>query len=67
MNAAGFSTPSAYIEMMPATRPGAPFQPTVSARSSTSISLEWTFDEATYNGGSSIIDYTVYWDNGILG
>lgn len=52
---------------MPATLPGPPFQPTISALSSTSISLEWSFDDATYNGGTPIIDYKVYYDNGVSG
>jgi hypothetical protein len=37
INAIGFSTPSTYIEMMPASTPGSPDTPTVTSVSSTSI------------------------------
>ena len=49
---------------MPASRPSAPNQPTVTASSSSQITIDWTQDPNT-DGGSSIFDYIVYWDNGI--
>lgn len=66
LNAVGYSLPSNYLEMMPAVAPGSPGQPTITAVSSTSISIAWTFDSAL-NGGTPIIDYQVYWDNGVVG
>jgi hypothetical protein len=65
-NIIGYSAPSSYLEMMPATTPGSPNTPTLTSLSSTSIQISWTFDESL-NGGSDITDYTVYWDAGING
>lgn len=65
-NVIGYSSPSAHLEMMPATTPGSPEQPTLVDLTSTSIQIAWTFD-TTKNGGTPIIDYTVYWDDGITG
>lgn len=52
--------------MMPATVPGAPSTPTILAQSATSISVQWTFNNALA-GGTPVTGYTVYWDNGISG
>jgi len=65
-NVIGYSQPSVFIEMMPATTPGSPETPTLTTLSSTSIQISWTFNQ-DYNGGSPITDYTVYWDDGISG
>ena len=65
-NAIGYSSPSSYLEMMPATTPGSPETPTLTALSSSSIQISWTFDESK-NGGTPVTDFTVYWDNGING
>jgi hypothetical protein len=65
-NVIGYSAPSSYIEMMPATSPGSPETPTLTTLTSTSIQISWTFD-ASKNGGSPVTDFTVYWDNGING
>lgn len=65
-NAVGYGVPSTHIEIMPAQTPGAPNAPTLTALSSSSIQISWTFDN-TQNGGTPITDYTVYWDNGIGG
>jgi hypothetical protein len=62
-NAIGYGIPSTHIEIMPATTPGAPNQPTLTALTSTSIQISWTFDSAL-NGGTPITDYSVYWDQG---
>lgn len=65
-NIIGYGAPSSFLEMMPATTPGSPNTPTLTALTSTSIQISWTFTEAL-NGGSPITDYTVYWDAGING
>ena len=62
-NAVGFGLPSAQLEMMPASVPGAPNTPTLTTLTSTSIQISWTFDPLL-NGGSPVTDYTVYWDAG---
>ena len=49
---------------MPAALPAAPNTPVVTLSSSTQITLEWTQDPST-DGGSSIFDYIVYFDNGV--
>lgn len=66
INAIGLSAPSSYIEMIPASTPGSPDTPTLSALTSTRIQISWTFQN-TRNGGTPITDYAVYWDNGING
>ena len=60
-NAVGFGGPSTHIEIMPAEAPGSPNTPTLTALSGSSIQISWTFNQ-TLNGGTPIIDYTVYWD-----
>ena len=60
-NAVGFGVPSTHIEIMPAEAPGSPNTPTLTALSGSSIQISWTFNQ-TLNGGTPIIDYTVYWD-----
>jgi hypothetical protein len=57
-------SPSTQLEVMPASTPAAPNQPTVTASSSSQITIEWTQDADT-NGGSDIFDYIVYWNDGI--
>jgi hypothetical protein len=37
LNSVGYSTPTSYIEMMPATTPGSPVTPTLTTVSSSSI------------------------------
>ena len=49
---------------MPADLPGKPGTPTVSASSSTEVTIQWT---AGTDGGTPITDYKVYWDAGING
>jgi hypothetical protein len=63
LNSVGFSIPTTYIEMMPATTPGSPETPTLTTVSSSSIQISWTF-EVELNGGTPITDYIVYWNNG---
>lgn len=45
---------------MAATQPNTPTDLAVDAASSTSITLSWT---APYNGGTTITDYQVQWDD----
>lgn len=52
--------------MMPANVPGSPSTPTILAQTSTSLSIQWTFNNAN-NGGTAITGYTVYWDGGVSG
>jgi hypothetical protein len=63
-NAVGYGIPSTHVELMPASVPGAPNQPTLTTLTSSSIQISWTFDNQN-NGGSPITDYTVYWDRGV--
>lgn len=65
-NSVGYSLPSYYIEMMPATTPGSPDTPSITDVTSTSIQISWTFDQLE-NGGTPIMDYIVYWDAGSNG
>lgn len=62
-NIIGTGAPSTILEIMPASLPGAPNQPTVTLSSSSQITLTWTQDAGT-DGGSEIYDYIVYFDNG---
>jgi len=52
--------------MMPATMPGSPNAPTLTAVSSSSIQISWTFNDEL-NGGTPITDFVVYWDDGQTG
>lgn len=63
-NSVGAGAPSTILEIMPASLPGAPDQPVVSAASSSQITIEWTQDSSP-DGGSAIFDYIVYYDNGV--
>lgn len=66
MNEVGFSQPSTHIEMMPAATPGSPNAPTLTAVSSSSIQISWTFNDEL-NGGTPITDFVVFWDDGQTG
>jgi len=61
INVAGPSLGSTSSDqIMAATKPNAPTDLTVDSASSTSITLSWT---APYNGGATITDYQVQWDD----
>lgn len=63
-NDVGFGVPSTHVELMPATTPGKSEPLTLTALSSSSITVSWTF-EAENNGGSPVTDYSVWWDAGV--
>jgi fibronectin type 3 domain-containing protein len=62
-NSIGYSAPSNFIEMMPATTPSSVTNLVATSVTSSSISISWSFDN-TQNGGTPITDYQVYWDRG---
>ena len=63
-NSVGTGSPSSVLEIMPASLPSAPNRPTIKVASSSQITIEWTQD-ANSDGGSPILDYIVYFDNGV--
>jgi len=65
-NSVRFGPPSNYVQVMPASLPGSPSTPYLTALASSSIQISWTFNNSM-NGGTPISDYAVYWDQGILG
>ena len=62
-NIIGDSSPSPSIAIMAATIPDAPINLVQIASSSVSITFGWS--APVYNGGTSITDYKVYWNEGI--
>lgn len=61
-NVIGDSSVSSELEVMAATLPGKPSTPIRLTSTETSISIQW--NAPTDNGGTSITDYQVLWDEG---
>jgi hypothetical protein len=62
VNIVGPSEPSSSFSAMAAVKPDSPGTPTRKTASETSITIEWT--APSDNGGVSIDNYSVYWDEG---
>lgn len=55
---------SSPVSIYAATIPNAPAAPLKKSQSSTTITIKWSAQAANTNGGSTITDYKIYWDNG---
>jgi hypothetical protein len=64
MNAVDYGAVSSQVAIYAATIPNAPAAPTMVSQSDTAISIQWTENPLSDNGGSPVTDYRIYWDHG---
>lgn len=63
VNDIGESILSEFIEIHAAKVPDAPNAPTLVSQSASAITISWTVLAVSKNGGSSVTDYKLYWDD----
>jgi titin len=63
-NAAGFGITSAEFSITAASLPGIPTAVTRDEALTSQTQVSFTWSAPSSNGGSPVIDYTIYWDQG---
>ena len=66
-NAVNDGAASESIAIYAATVPATPDAPTLLSQSDEAISIQWSASPTSANGGSPILDYRVYYDEGLGG